>query len=84
MRRVLTISNTTAHLAGALGIPCVVVLDDDSVTTWPDHQEQSPFYPNTRLIRRRGGDWQRTLREGLELLQSIQVQPGTMHPQTEL
>ena len=83
VRRVLTISNTTAHLAGALGIPCVVVLDDESVTTWPDHQERSPFYPNTRLIRRRGRDWQTTLREGLELLQSIEVKPGTMRPQTE-
>ena len=84
VRRVLTISNTTAHMAGALGIPCVVVLDDESVTTWPAHREQSPFYPNTRLIRRRGRDWQTALREGLELLQSIQVQPGTMHPQTKL
>jgi len=84
VRRVLTISNTTAHMAGALGIPCVAVLDDESVTTWPAHREQSPFYPNTRLIRRRGRDWQTALREGLELLQSIQVQPGTMHPQTKL
>ena len=84
VRRVLTISNTTAHLAGALGVPCVVVLDDASVTTWPDHQERSPFYPNTRLIRRRGRDWQTTLREGLEMLQSIQVKPGTMHSRTEL
>ena len=35
LRGVLTISNTTAHMAGALGIPCVVVLDNGIVTTWP-------------------------------------------------
>ena len=44
VQRVLTISNTTAHMAGALGIPCVVVLDSKSVTTWPDHVDKSPFY----------------------------------------
>ena len=71
VRRVLTISNTTAHMAGALGIPCVVVLDDDHVTTWPDHGDQSPFYPNLRLIRRQGEDWVPTLKNGLALLKSL-------------
>ena len=77
LQRVLTISNTTAHLAGALGIPCVVVLDRDSVTTWPEDRDTSPFYPNTRLIRRRSDDWIPTLNEGLDLLQQIKVEPGS-------
>ena len=71
VRRVLTISNTTAHMAGALGIPCVVVLDSESVTTWPDHGDRSPFYPNTRLIRRRSDGWAPTLEKALELLLQI-------------
>ena len=71
VRRVLTISNTTAHMAGALGIPCVVILDRESVTTWPEHVDRSPFYPNTVLIRRDGMDWAATLRRGLERLTQI-------------
>ena len=71
VRRVLTISNTTAHMAGALGIPCVVVLDKESVTTWPEHGDRSPFYPNTRLIRRRSDGWAPTLKKALELLLHI-------------
>ena len=71
VRRVLTIRNTTAHMAGALGIPCVVVLDDDHVTTWPDHGDQSPFYPNLRLIRRQGKGWGPTLKHGLTVLKSL-------------
>lgn len=74
VRHVLTISNTTAHMAGALGIPCVVILDKESVTTWPDHGDHSPFYPNTRLIRRQGDGWEGTLAEAYELL--LQIKPG--------
>ncbi|MDA0257843.1 MAG: hypothetical protein O2972_04035 [Cyanobacteria bacterium] len=74
VRRVLTISNTTAHMAGALGIPCVVILDRESVTTWPEHVDRSPFYPNTVLIRRDGMDWAATLRRGLERL--MQIKPA--------
>ena len=73
VQRVLTISNTTAHMAGALGIPCVVVLDRESVTTWPDHGDRSAFYPNTRLIRRCSDDWGPTLQKGLELLMQIKA-----------
>ena len=46
VRGVLTISNTTAHLAGALGVPCVVILDNGSITNWPDQGETTPLYPS--------------------------------------
>ena len=52
VRGVLTISNTTAHMAGVLGVPCVVILDNGSITNWPDIGDQSPLYPRTRLVRR--------------------------------
>ena len=64
LRGVLTISNTTAHMAGALGIPCVVVLDNGIVTTWPYNSEVTPFYPQTRLIRRRDDSWLTTCSVG--------------------
>ena len=57
VRGVLTISNTTAHMAGALGIPSVVVMDNGRVTTWPYAATTTPFYPNCRLIRRERDTW---------------------------
>ena len=84
VQRVLTISNSTAHMAGALGIPCVVVLDSESITTWPDHVDQSPFYPNTLLVRRRNMDWASTLRKALEILLQIKpAKPSSTTPSSE-
>ena len=72
LRGVLTISNTTAHMAGALGIPCVVVLDNGIVTTWPYVSRTTPFYPYTRLIRRGEGSWLEALHRGrAELLRMV-------------
>ena len=71
VRGVLTISNTTAHLAGALGIPCVVILDNGSITNWPDVGDTTPLYPATRLIRRGSDDWVTALRHGWRLLRVL-------------
>ena len=71
VRGVLTISNTTAHLAGALGVPCVVILDNGSITNWPDHGDITPLYPSTRLIRRGSENWAATLRRGWRTLRSL-------------
>ena len=71
VRGVITISNTTAHLAGALGVPCVVILDNGSITNWPDQGERTPLYPQTRLIRRGDDDWSTTLRRGWRTLRSM-------------
>ena len=71
VRGVLTISNTTAHLAGALGIPCVVILDNGSITNWPDQGDITPLYPSTRLIRRGSDNWAATLRRGWRTLRSL-------------
>ncbi len=57
VRGVLTISNRTAHMAGVLGVPCVVILDNGSITNWPDIGDQSPLYPRTRLVRRGNDPW---------------------------
>jgi len=71
LRGVLTISNTTAHMAGALGIPCVVILDNGIVTTWPYTNFSTPFYPKTRLIRRRNDSWLTALNKGRKVLTSM-------------
>ena len=55
--RVVTISNTTAHMAGALGVPCLVLLDNLQQLIWPTGQTTTPFYPETRLIRLGNRQW---------------------------
>lgn len=54
---VVTISNTTAHMAGALGRPCLVLLDAHTGLTWPAGGTSTPFYPRTRLLRNERADW---------------------------
>jgi hypothetical protein len=54
---VVTISNTSAHMAGALGIPTVVVLDDKFHMIWPVGDDRTPWYPKTVLVRKQGRDW---------------------------
>ena len=55
---VITVSNTTAHLAGALGRDCWVLVHDAPFWHWFVDREDSPWYPSIRLFRqRRRGDW---------------------------
>jgi hypothetical protein len=58
---VLSVSNTGAHLAGAMGRPSVVLLDDRFHLTWPYFATATPWYPNTILLRRNGYDWARVM-----------------------
>jgi hypothetical protein len=57
---VVTISNTTAHLAGALGSRPYVMLPYSHGRFWYWHEdrEDSPWYPGATLIRQpRPSDW---------------------------
>lgn len=57
---VVTASNTTAHLAGALGVPTMVMLPNAVGKLWYWHHDSpsSPWYPSCRLIRQdTPGDW---------------------------
>lgn len=59
---VVTIDNSTAHLAGALGIPTWVLLPFAPDWRWQQAREDSPWYPTMRLFRQpRRGDWQSVL-----------------------
>jgi Tfp pilus assembly protein PilF len=59
MDMVVTIDNSTAHLAGALGIPTFVLLPSACDWRWLEAREDSPWYPTVSLIRQtRPGDWQ--------------------------
>jgi hypothetical protein len=57
---VVTVSNTTAHLAGALGVETVVLIPAGRgrMWFWFKDRADSPWYPRVRLRRqRRGQPW---------------------------
>lgn len=55
---VISVSNTTVHLAGALGVPTLVMLPHAIGRIWYWHylHETSPWYPSCRLIRQPSAD----------------------------
>lgn len=55
---VITIDNSTAHVAGALGVTTWVLLPFDSNWYWSRSQDVSLWYPSTRLYRQKAyGEW---------------------------
>jgi len=59
MDLVITIDNSTAHLAGALGVPVWVLLPFAPDWRWLLDREDSPWYPTMRLFRQpKLGDWE--------------------------
>jgi tetratricopeptide (TPR) repeat protein len=59
MDMVLTIDNSTAHLAAALGVPVWLLLPFAADWRWLQVRESSPWYPTMRLFRQpKPGDWQ--------------------------
>jgi ADP-heptose:LPS heptosyltransferase len=56
MDLVITIDNSTAHLAGALGLPTWVMLPFAPDWRWLLDREDSPWYPGMRLFRQPSTD----------------------------
>lgn len=64
MDMVITIDNSTAHLAAALGVPTWVLLPFAPDWRWLHAREDSPWYPTMRLFRQpRIGDWQSVIQK---------------------
>lgn len=68
---VITVDTSTAHLAGALGVPCWVMIPCISTDwRWLQGHDDSPWYPSMRLFHRKlGTDWDETvlrIRDALE------------------
>jgi len=55
---VVTIGNTNAHLAGAIGAQVWTLLPHSPSWRWMDHRQDSLWYPTMRLLRQRAeADW---------------------------
>ena len=55
---VITVDTLAAHLAGALGVPAWVLLQQAADWRWMHGRSDSPWYPHMRLFRqRREGEW---------------------------
>jgi hypothetical protein len=55
---VITVDTLSAHLAGALNIPCFLLLQHRADWRWMVDRNDSPWYRSLRLLRQSiPGDW---------------------------
>ncbi|TLP72271.1 tetratricopeptide repeat protein [Pseudomonas nitroreducens] len=71
MDLVISVDNTTVHLAGALGTPTVVLLQINPNWRWGLNEGPSYWYPSVHLIRNREvGQWSGALERAIQHLQT--------------
>ncbi|MGV3486168.1 MAG: tetratricopeptide repeat protein [Planctomycetaceae bacterium] len=77
---VITTDTSTAHLAGALGVPVWVILGKVPDWRWLQHGETTPWYPSMRLFRQsRMGEWASVMSKINESL-TAELQPASSKP----
>lgn len=66
----ITVDTSWAHMAGALGVPCWVLLPRSNLDwRWMRERSDTPWYGSLRLFRQReAGDWRGVIREVAEEL----------------
>jgi hypothetical protein len=61
---VIGVDTLAVHLAGALNIPCLLMLQNAADWRWMTGRNDSPWYPSLRLFRQpRPGDWETVVRQ---------------------
>ena len=71
---VVSVSNTTVHLAGALGRKVLLLLPYSRGSLWYWHagREDSPWYSSVRIIRQlAAGDWAGVMRRAAQELEAL-------------
>ncbi len=47
----ITVDTSSSHLAGALGVPVWILVDNNADWRWLVHRTDSPWYPSVKLYR---------------------------------
>jgi len=64
MDLLITVDTSVAHLAGAMGVPTLLLLSFQPDYRWLLEREDSPWYPTLRLYRQPAyGDWASVIRQ---------------------
>jgi hypothetical protein len=63
LERIVSVDTSVAHVAGAMGKPCAVLLPRPARDWWANwHDDRTPWYPTLRTIRQpKPGDWNSVL-----------------------
>lgn len=79
---VICVDTAVAHLAGALGVPCWVLLAAHKTDwRWLRQRTDSPWYPGMRLFRQRQrGDWTQPVTQVVDALREWLCVPGETTP----
>ncbi|MEQ8664179.1 MAG: tetratricopeptide repeat protein [Rhodospirillales bacterium] len=78
MDAVVTISNTTAHVAGGLGVPTVLMLGHAPLWYWQLGRDDSLWYPGIRIVRQDApGDWSDVASGAAESLRNLTADPAS-------
>lgn len=76
---VVTVDTSVAHLAGALGVPTIVMLSAAPEFRWMHGREDSPWYDSVRLVRQtKAGEWGDVIERMIQELPSL----GFLSPST--
>lgn len=66
---IVTVCTSIAHLAGALGVPCFLMLSRFSCWRWMWDREDTPWYPSVRIFRqKRLNDWKPVIADVMDAL----------------
>ncbi|HRL93290.1 MAG TPA: tetratricopeptide repeat protein [Pseudomonas sp.] len=69
---ILTIDNTTVHLAGALGMPTYLLLATDPDWRWGLEQENSYWYPSVKFIRNQTpNNWSTAVKKSIDVISRL-------------
>ncbi len=72
MDLVISVDTSIAHLAGAMGLPTWVLLQQASDFRWMRIRIDSPWYPTMRLFRQKtAGDWISVMRDVIAALGEV-------------